>query len=54
MFGYFLGLKVCKFNILQNPSGPNVMAGLSVDSGVILNPNILREFSYSFNIIIYL
>ena len=43
MFIYFLGRKLCKFSVLL---APNIMIGPTIHaiaSGVILNPNILRD-----------
>ena len=43
MFIYFLGRKLCKFSVLLAPNiviGPTIHA---LASGVILNPNILRD-----------
>ena len=42
--GYlFLCVKLCKFNVLHNPSSSNIMIGPTMALGVIFSPNILRE-----------
>ena len=43
MFIFFLGRKLCKFSVFLAPNivtGPTIHA---IASGVILNPNILRD-----------
>ena len=43
MFGYFLSVKLCKFNVLDNPSNPQRYDRPHC-SNVILNPKILRKY----------
>ena len=40
MFGYLLGVEFCKFT---TDLALNIMIGPTIASGVLLNPNILRE-----------
>ena len=40
---YFLCVKLCKFNVLHNPSSSQQYDRPTIASGVILNPNMLRE-----------
>ena len=44
MFGYFLGVKLCKFNVFTTHLAPNILVGPTIASVVILNPNVLRKF----------
>ena len=46
MFGYsFLGVKLCKCNVLDDPSSPQRYdSSPDIASDVILNPKILREY----------
>ena len=52
MFIYFLGRKLCKFSVLLAPNimiSPTIHA-MHMPSGVILNPNILRDNRFKLNI----